>query len=465
MRRVNALDTLRLWFDQSALLFALIREIDQSGGQQIPEHVYLAMVRRHTQAMSPSDQDRLQSAFAPDNLLACGLLIDRVPTADAQALVFQPAFIQTARLGNASLLQDLTDAKLGGFLVSARDLVARLNRTTFDPSDPDYCEVRDALMQLLAVITGALSDNLRRMEQLKLELAEQGSQTARGRVDYLAYRQALFERIQTLYLRHIRPTLQFLNPDAVLADGDNLSQVLKRATDLLDSHGRHEFSDQVARTRLSLNQFFEPISQVEKQVVGLMRRTQRTLKQAAGIEQAFHALLALKEDAHSKNLKTRLIKRSDWHHHYGFLAGIHRTARPRVQQFGQSPSYYRLFSSEVQARLRLARQVEQTLPELTSRRQAEFFDQQRQMQLLALLDATDLRPTDDVHRLLHERLLAVFPDYQAADLITALRWFDLRQTAGAKPKYTNRRRHLEQAGRQWRYSNIQLIKDSNHDSI
>lgn len=62
-------------------------------------------------------------------------MIDIVKVDGERRLVFQDALINLMRACNASLYQELTDARLRGHLVTLRDVRDRLERSSFSNVD------------------------------------------------------------------------------------------------------------------------------------------------------------------------------------------------------------------------------------------------------------------------------------------------------------------------------------------
>lgn len=226
-KRFSTLDTTRLLFEHPKILFRMIERMDRNEARFIRESDLVAEVMDYTRGLGKADRERVRLALNTDNLFRSGLIIDVIKADGERRLVFQDALINLMRACNASLYQELTDARLRGHLVTLRDVRNRLETSSFSDADPDYTELRDDLNERVSQLIGLLRQNVLRMQTISAQLADLSGDASRAPEKYLEFRQNLFEQIVTLYERHIKPTLVFLNPDTRLPDGSNLFETLE----------------------------------------------------------------------------------------------------------------------------------------------------------------------------------------------------------------------------------------------
>ncbi|WP_236744317.1 hypothetical protein [Marinobacter similis] len=234
-KRFSTLDTTRLLFEHPKILFRMIERMDRNEARYIRESDLVAEVMDYTRTLGNADRDRVRLALNTDNLFRSGLVIDIIKAEGERRLVFQDALINLMRACNASLYQELTDARLRGHLVTLRDVRNRLETSSFSAADLDYTELRDDLNERVSQLIGLLRQNVLRMQTISAQLADLSGDASRAPEKYLEFRQNLFEQIVTLYERHIKPTLVFLNPDTRLPDGSNLFETLEAMVRLLES--------------------------------------------------------------------------------------------------------------------------------------------------------------------------------------------------------------------------------------
>jgi hypothetical protein len=446
-KRFSTLDTTRLLFEHPKILFRMIERMGRNEARYIRESDLVAEVMDYTRTLGKADRERVRLALNTDNLFRSGLVIDIIKAEGERRLVFQDALINLMRACNASLYQELTDARLRGHLVTLRDVRNRLETSSFSDADPDYKELRDDLNERVSQLIGLLRQNVLRMQTISAQLADLSGDASRAPEKYLAFRQNLFEQIVTLYERHIKPTLVFLNPDTRLPDGSNLFETLEAMVRLLENHGDHSLADQLFRSSISLNALYKPIQAVAQEVEHFLRKTRQGMVQYNAMEHFYGKLQELKSETETLSLKRKWLEGGGFARSTGFLVGLRAQQRPKHYAFGNSSSYYQLLFSELELRLNdLRRKAEvPVLQEVAGSGRHTRIDVQRINQLYQWLGTLELRPTEDLVRELHGRLDGFIPGYRFPDLLAALNRLVNSPPTGMQVVTTNRFRILEQA--------------------
>lgn len=446
-KRFSTLDTTRLLFEHPRILFRLIERMDRNGVRFVRENELVMDVLEYSNALNKADRERLLLALAPDNLFRAGLVIDIVKSAGERRLVFQSALLDLMRACNASLYQELTDAKLRGHLVTLRDVRTSLEMSSFNKVDPDFTELTEALNERVSELIGLLRQNVLRMQIISSQLSDMSGEASRAPERFAEFRQNLFENIVTLYDRHIKPTLVFLNPDTRLPDGSNLFETLDELVKLLEYNEHHELADQISRSSLSLNALHKPIQVVGQEVEHFLRKTRRGMVQYNAMEHYFAALRDLKTETETLNLRKKWLKGGEFARTTGFLMGLRGQSRPKHYAFGVSSSYYQLLFSELALRLRdLKRKSDvPSLQNMESSR-GQGIDIHRINTLYQWLETLELRPTGDLVLELHGRLDGFIEGYRFPDLLGALNRLVNATPQGFRVVTTNRLNVLEAAG-------------------
>ncbi|WP_322003223.1 hypothetical protein [Marinobacter alexandrii] len=446
-KRFSTLDTTRLLFEHPKILFRMIERMDRNEARYIRESYLVAEVMDYTRTLGNAERDRVRLALNTDNLFRSGLVIDIIKAEGERRLVLQDALINLMRACNASLYQELTDARLRGHLVTLRDVRNRLETSSFSDADADFTELRDDLNERVSQLIGLLRQNVLRMQTISTQLADLSGDASRAPEKYLEFRQNLFEQIVTLYERHIKPTLVFLNPDTRLPDGSNLFETLEAMVRLLESHDDHSLADQLFRSSISLNALYKPIQAVAQEVEHFLRKTRQGMVQYNAMEHFFGKLRELKSETETLSLKRKWLEGGDFARSTGFLVGLRAKQRQKHYAFGNSSSYYQLLFSELELRLNdLRRKAEvPVLEEVDGSGRHTRIDVQRINQLYQWLETLELRPTTDLVRELHGRLDGFIPGYRFPDLLAALNRLVNSPPEGMQVVTTNRFRILEQA--------------------
>lgn len=337
-KRFSTLDTTRLLFEHPKILFRMIERMDRNEARYIRESDLVAEVMDYTRTLGNADRDRVRLALNTDNLFRGGLVIDIIKAEGERRLVFQDALINLMRACNASLYQELTDAKLRGHLVTLRDVRNRLEISSFSDADLDYTELRDDLNERVSQLIGLLRQNVLRMQTISAQLADLSGDASRAPEKFLEFRQNLFEQIVTLYERHIKPTLVFLNPDTRLPDGSNLFETLEAMVRLLESHGDHSLADQLFRSSISLNALYKPIQAVAQEVEHFLRKTRQGMVQYNAMEHFYGKLQELKGETETLSLKRKWLEGGDFARSTGFLVGLRAQQRRNTTLSGNRPA-------------------------------------------------------------------------------------------------------------------------------
>ncbi|PPK51626.1 hypothetical protein [Marinobacter persicus] len=463
-KRFSTLDTTRLLFEHPKILFRLIERMDRNEARYVRESDLVAEVMDYSRRLGRADKDRVRLALSTDNLFRSGLVIDIIKAEGERRLVFQDALINMMRACNASLYQELTDARLRGHLVTLRDVRDRLEVSSFSEFDPDFTELRDDLNERVSQLIGLLRQNVIRMQTISGQLAELSGDASRAPDRYLEFRQNLFDQIVTLYERHIKPTLVFLNPDTRLPDGSNLFDTLEAMVRLLEANGDHSLADQIFRSALSLNALYKPIQSVAREVEHFLRKTRQGMVQYNAMEHFYSQLRSLKDDTETLSLRRKWLEGGAFARNTGFLVGLRAQQRPKHYAFGQSSSYYQLLLSELDLRLSDIRRQDEVpvLQEVSGSGRNARVDVQRIRRLYDWLESLELRPTEDLVRELHGRLEGFIPGYRPPDLLASLNRLVNTPPPGYQVVTTNRFRILEtdstlpEAGEQFVYRKRRL---------
>lgn len=444
-KRFSTLETTRILFEHPGVMFRLIERMDRCEARFVLETDLVHVVLDYAKALKKNDEERVRRAFSTDNLFRSGLIIDIDKVQGERRLVFQDSLLGLMRACNASLYQELTDARLRAYLVTLRDVHDRLIRTSFNDADLNFMELRDDLHERVSQLIGLLRQNIFRMEMISSELAAMSGDASRDAHQFTQFRQNLFERITTLYERHIKPTLVFLNPDVRLEDGENLFTTLDDMRRLLELNGQREASDQVFRASLSLNAMHRPIQKVAVEVDHFLRKTRRGMAQYNAMEHHFQRIRVLLDATRTQDLRKTRLDGREFVRGTDFMLGLKTHFKPRQYAFGQSASYYQLLYSELELRLAdLRRQIEApVLPILGAGTAGQSMDVERIEKLFRWVDSLELRPTADLVQELNGRLDGFIEGYRFPDLLAAVNRLSHASLPGLKLVITNRFRALE----------------------
>ena len=421
-KQLNTLESTRLLFEHNDIVFKLIEAMDRENVRYVREHDLNSTILEYIRHRSKVEKERIRAGFHPQNLFRAGLIIDIDKAHGERRLVFHESLLNLMRACNASLHQELTDARLRGYLVNLRDVYDRLRGSSCSEQDPDFTELRDDLTQRISQLIGLLRENVRRMQTISSDLADMSLDASKTPEAYTEYRRELYERITVLYERHIRPTLVFLNRNTKLKDGPNLFATLDDIRQILDQNDQYDIADQIHRSALSLNAMYKPIEAVSTEIEHFLRKTQRGMLEYNAMEQAYDVLVALKDETETKNMRRKWLDGGDFVRSSGFVLGLKAHTRPKQYAFGQSQSYFNLLFSEIDQRLQEQNRESEkpVLVEDGHSIQDQKIDTKRVNALFEWVDSLELRPTSDLVYELHTRLQGFIEGYRFPDLLAVL---------------------------------------------
>lgn len=448
------IETVQLIFQNPDIFFDLIKLMDEKGDISIPEYELISRVDYDSKKLSVPDQKRLRLAFRTDNLSSCGLVsLDK--QAGTRHLYFERSLIDLLRVCDRSLRQDLTNAKLKSKLSSLRTLSKQVFDSKFIESSDEFKEASREMSAEINTVVRLIHSNVRdldydvdaRMETISSEIAlSKGMNTKRH--------YELLGTITTIYNRHILPTLEFLNENHKLRDGENLYQVLEKLGKHYRQNAFYDLADQIDRSLLSLTQTYKPIQSIANKVQDFVSKNQNALKQHNAMEMAYEKLRGLLSETQTNNLTRTMMKGDEFVREIGFIEGLATKMTSSLMEMNDSPSSIRLFHSDLEARIGDASRIEYApaLKEVDAVRTVTGVDIERTRSLHEWVREMRIPETNDLVAHLHDRLETFVGGYDSlSDLMESLSCIMANKPSGIKVKTINRFETLEDDGRDFLY--------------
>ncbi len=469
-KRFSTLETVKVLLEHHEVLSQAIRRMDEKAERAIREAELALQLHAYIRPLDDTETQRVKIAFATDNLFQCNVLADVEKRDGERLLVFQESLVALFRLFDASLYQELTDAKLRSKLGSLRDAYSRLDSAacSFNEQDPNYTELVEDLFEQLSHLLGLLRTNVSRMQRLSADLEALSSDACKNQADFSEFRDNLLDKVSHLFERHIKPTLSFVNHKIKLKDGANLFETLNDIKLKFDANGKAELADQSFRFALSFSNIFRPIQLVARQVDQFIRKTRKGMTQYNAMEYFYQRLKQDYGKTLEKQINKTRIDGRDFARYTGFSLGLKQQARLTCYRFGDSPDYYHNLIAEIQIRIEELRH-EDALPGLVGEAQRDERGMkrlERAQTMYEYLANMPLRPTEDLAVMLHYRLETRLEGYMFSDLLAALIHFSRTGTrAGYKIETTNRKAYLidRKGAGVYVYRRKRLVLDSNEE--
>jgi hypothetical protein len=421
-KQFSTLETLKILLEHKDILFKLIKTMDRTGDRFVSEAQLAIEVLDYIAPLDAAEQQRLQVAFATNNLLQTHVLADKDMQDGVTRLIFQDAVIGLFRLCHTSLYQELTDAKLKSKLAGLWSVQQQFESgsLTFYEGDPDYTELVDDTFEQLSMLLDLLKRNVVRMKSLSRDFEAMSADVSKDAQAYAQFRQDLLVEVSTLFERHIKPTRSFLNPNIKLCEGDNLFDTLNSIKRVLENNGKINQADQVFRFALSFSSIFKPITAVAHQVDQFLQKTRASMAQFNALEHHYQGVLSVYATTLDHKLNKTKIDGA-YAGQYNYVSGLKHFAKPKDLRISDSASYFENLFSELELRVAEGRKPvfsEAAKEAWLSHENSSKLE--RAMALYAYLDRLSLRPTQDLTAMLHYRLKDQFDDYQFIDLLGAV---------------------------------------------
>lgn len=420
-KQFGTLDTLKILLAYPDIMYQSIERMDRVNDKFIEESALVFTVREHAKPLDSAEKQRLLNAFDTKNLHHANIVCDIVKRDDGRYLMFQESVVMIFRLCEASLYQEVTDAKLRSRLVSLRDARDRLNAASFVDDDSDYAELTDDISEQLSNLLAMLRNNIIAMQSIGEKLENLTADASKSPEEFPKYRQTMFEQTIRLFDRHIKPTLIFLDSSSHLADGTNLFDTISQIRSSYTTNDKHKVADQIFLYSMSLANVFTPVQEVGRQVDHFLRKTRVGMLQYNAIESRYQTLLSLYRETQTSNLKNVFMDTKGVEEFADLVPGLKLHRKPQAYQFGDSLAYYEKVFSEIELRLSLLEIDQPSIFEGSSYQDKQADVRLKRAQLLyQWLEVQPFRPTDDLVATLHYRLNDWLEGYRFTDLLTVI---------------------------------------------
>ncbi len=417
------METLRILLSYPDIMYQCIERMDRAGNKHINESVLAITVKQQIKSLEMADQQRLLNAFDSNNLHHANVVSNIDKRDDGRYLLFQESIITLFRLCEASLHQEITNAKLRSRMVSLQDVRNRLMSASFIEQDSDYSELNEDITEQLGSLLGMLRNSILAMQRIGETLEEMTADASKSPDEFSQYRQTMFEKTIHLFDRHIKPTLVFLNPDSHFSGGGtNLFKTINEIQTSYTINHKHVMAGHVFSYLMSLSNLFKPVQKVERQIDHFLRKTRTGMLQYNAMESAYRTLKGLYEKTQTSSLKHLYMDTKRFNQFPDFVLGLKQhNKRPQTYQFGDSLSYYENVFSEITLRLS---QLDIKQPSLSHGHYYKDNQSQKWLErsehLYQWLDKQTFRPTKDLVASLHYRLDGWLEGYCFTDLLIAM---------------------------------------------
>jgi len=414
-KRFNTLETVKILLEYPEIMLQAIQKMDSKGEHFIAERDLISKVLSFKEGLKTEEATRLESAFSKPNLFQSNVLADEEKGEHGIRLIFRPIIIELFRLCDASLHRKITNADLLSHLKGLQSTYQQLEHSSFLDSDLIFVDWINILKTQLSELVGLLRINIKIMQDDSVELKNISNN--------VNDRQILFDRISSLFERHIRPILDFLNPKIRIKEFPNLFETLDSIKQQFDANDKIALAYQVHQFSITFSNMYQPIYQVADEVRHFLHKTREGILQYNAMEYYYQQLIKEYETTQERSLKKKWLDGNAFLNKTNFKLELKQYNRPKSYYFDNSPSYFSNFFEEFEQRFNRNQHkhpiTEGNEQEIISSRIKEKI--QRLNHIHKLLDNLAFDRTDDLIKLLHDYLLEnLIDNYNFSDLLTAL---------------------------------------------
>jgi hypothetical protein len=421
-KRFNTLETIKILLEYPEIMLQAIQKMDSKGDHFIAESDLISKTLSLKDGLKIEEATRLESAFSKPNLFQSNVLVDEEKGEHGIRLIFHKTIINLFRLCDASLHRKITNAELVSHLKGLQDTYQQLEHSSFLDSDLIFVDWVNILKTQLSNLVGLLRINIKRMQDISVELKDISNN--------VNDRQMLFDKISSLFERHIRPILDFLNPKIRIKEFPNLFETLDSIKQKFDANDKIELAYQIHQFSITFGNMYQPIYQVADEVRHFLNKTRESILQYNAMEYYYQQLIKEYETTQERSLKKKWLDGNAFLNKTNFKLELKQYNRPKSYYFDNSPSYFSNFFEEFEQRFNRNQYRYNTIvvdeQEIILNRIKEKI--QRLNHIHKLLDNLAFDRTDDLIKLLHNYLLEnLIDNYNFSDLLTAL-FYISRQT-------------------------------------
>ena len=389
-----------------------------------------------TDGLKNEDINRLKAAFSVSNLQQANLIIEY--DRGKKRIVFSDALLELIRLSDTRLIRELTDVEYKGLLDELRRLRRELKKFS-DTSSDNYFDLRYAIFSHIRRIRNSVKNNEIKFSQISEKLADISVGITATDATFAAAKRDMYFQASKIYERHIQPTVSFLDEN-VRVRGGNLFDVLNDIVNTFTVLKEYSSADELVMSSLNLSNAYKPLEKISDDVRQFLSINRNNARAFNAFERVRSSVADALEKTKSKSLRNKeLCKNKDLQSIFDFYRYADGTKALQIQnamRFNESPSFIKSMQTEVEQYLELKNlitsyELESTIISQNGVSPTTVNDLRRAGAFASIMSKMPLRKTDDLYKLLHERLSTALEDYSFYDLNVAMQMIsdrDLRNS-------------------------------------
>lgn len=410
------------------------------------EFPFAAYVQFYNKRILTQDNDSLKNIFSLRNLLEGGIFThhDKV----SGMLVMSKVVYDLLVFLDVSRNKELSHAKFESLRQQTEQLT--INILGHEIGSQPYKDELALFWDLISEILTTVKENIRVLHHKVDEVAVQYGQFEAGGKNTSVTE--LYETAHKLHERHVKPCLEFINPDIQLIKAKNFIE----SVDSLMAYFRHSGHEAVAIAisykLTAVTSYYKDIETISNRLLTYLYSLAEQRRYFMAIEQRYNELLQTFESFYrhggQKNvyLTPELNDINDMtcfdglsSHKQSFSARFERHPEKSVQQFKH---YFETIQEKpIKQKMDISQAPKPPDKTLENRKN-------KILQLISVI--TSQQDIDDIHQYIHEYLQRRLPDYSLIDVLYGLQFY-LSLTSKSKIRQVRQYRRLEYDNYYWKY--------------
>lgn len=471
---VAADKTIILMIEHKHVFFDLIDYLDETGGSdEIPIVLYNARARKILDEISSgannngkdgndTTRTKLAAALEINNLERANLVIQVDPRRGV--MVFAPFLLEMFRHFDNTRLRQLTSADLESLRISFNNSLTDMKPLVLQPGQDSFDDQLVLLRDRIRFAQSKMKENVRSLQGQADRLAQVVEDMSHENLEEVQQAQAAMDAINRIYIRHVLPTVQFLNEQEHIKSGLPALKALSLIAEDLSQAGQHDIAQQILYAVSSIRSYRHDVDVIRKSLERYVRQNEQQRRQYDSIESAFNALLLACRNLHDGKLKNNVLALThEVFNRTPTFHGLKRQINPTRIEWHQV-DHWRCLDEYLRVTLPALRTSVSSTVALDGKADAEAqavrkSDARKALISLEVEHWNAPEHNDDAHNSLHQHLMAILPNYELDDLVEAFSWLGHRTDIELVPAY--RCRSIEHEGYMLTYYSV-IMERSAH---
>lgn len=410
------------------------------------EFPFTAYVQFYNKKILSQDNESLKNILSLDSLLAGGVFThhDKI----SGMLVMSKVIYDLLVFLDVSRNKELSHAKFESLRQQTEQVTIQIMRT--ETGSQEYRDQLNLFWDLISEILTTVKENIRVLHHKVDDVANQYGQFETGQQQHSI--NELYEKAQQLHDRHIKPCLEFINPDIQLVNRKNFVESIDALMDYYRQSGHESIAIAIRYKLTAVTSYYKDIEDLSNRLLTYLYSLAEQRRYFMAIEQRYNSLMQSFDKLYRHGGQKNLYLTADLEdisdmrcfdglssHKRAFSAKFDRHPEKSIQQF----KYYfeEIQQRPIQQKVDIAHAPK--LPDKTLQNRKNAI-----LQLIASLPKTSC--VKDVHHYLDAYLKASMDEYTLIDVLYGLEFY-LSLIPKSSVRQISARQRIEDEHYYWEY--------------